>query len=235
MEGYLSSSGSSTKDSMLGAGRRNQTRMAEGWRGQGVEEGGWVWGSWRWAGVSSERSLRMGAVSQPESAASRRLGSRWGAGCVAPLSRLWFLEQVGDGDVLLWCLLTEQLSCMWGAFPGSQVVPLFVSRPLLFSWVSQGDWVSVLWVVRRNSLCALGLSLCVFIFLSVPTPLWCPYTDGCFVPVTAFLAFRRRRAMVSRPRPLVRLILTLWARVSVYPRVALFKKQFLEGFDWETR
>lgn len=49
------------KTACLGAWRRNQTRMVEGWRGGGVEEGGWVWGSWPWAGVSSERSLRMGA------------------------------------------------------------------------------------------------------------------------------------------------------------------------------
>lgn len=62
--------------------------MTEGWRGGGVEEGGWLWGRERWAGVSSERSLRMGDISQPESTASRRQGSRWGAGCV----RLWFLE-----------------------------------------------------------------------------------------------------------------------------------------------
>lgn len=54
-------------------------------------------------------------------------------------------------------------------------------------------WRNGLWVVTRSSLRASGLSLRVFVFLSVPTPLWCLYTDGCFCPSDSISCIQKEK------------------------------------------
>lgn len=164
------------------------------WRrvgGCGVESSGQVFllrGPWGW-GTFPSLSLQPAGGREAGGVQAVWLPS-WGVG---------FWNRLENGDVLLWCLLVGQLSCMWGAFPGSQVTP-FISWPLLLYWVSL--------CVLACSLLTEGMAtewlqgaLCVFwgfLFVSLssfrsPLPSGAPKQTGVFVPVTAFLAFRRRK------------------------------------------